>query len=130
MSVIQKRILIADDDEAIVDSTSLMLEIMGYNVSQNLDGTAVSAAVNLHPDLILLDIWMSGVDGRDICRELKSNSATKEIPVLMISASREVRQSALDSGANDFLEKPFEMELLLSTIASLIAQSVTVAAAK
>jgi DNA-binding response OmpR family regulator len=125
MSEIQKKILIADDDEAIVDSTSLMLEIMGYRVSQNLDGTAVTAAINLRPDLILLDIWMSGVDGRDICRQLKSNPDTSEIPVLMISASREVRQSALDSGADDFLEKPFEMEQLLSKVASLIKQSLT-----
>lgn len=116
----QKRILIADDDEAIVDSTAMLLEIMGYEVAQTLDGTKVPAAIQQRPDLVLLDIWMSGVDGRDVCRQLKTNPATKNIPVLMISASRDVRQSALDSGANDFLEKPFEMDTLINKIVGLI----------
>lgn len=115
-----KKILIADDDEAILDATSLMLEMFGYQVSQNMDGSVIPAALAQKPDLILLDIWMSGVDGRHICQSLKDSPETKDIPVLMISASRDVRQSALDSGANDFLEKPFEMNSLLEKVALLI----------
>ena len=72
------------------------------------------------PDLLLIDIWMSGVDGRDICRLLKSNSATKHIPIMMISASRDNGQSALDSGANDFLGKPLEMRVIGEQIIALL----------
>ncbi|WP_316830891.1 response regulator transcription factor [Pedobacter aquatilis] len=115
-----KRILIADDDEGIVDAVIMILEVMGYNVDYTYDGGAVLDAVKKKPDLILLDIWMSGHDGRDICKQLKSDPEYKEIPILMISASRDIRQSALDAGANDFMEKPFEMDSLLNKVTHLI----------
>lgn len=115
-----KKIFIADDDEAIVDATVMMLEVMGYDVQHTLDGNAVHGAMANKPDLLLLDIWMSGVDGRDICRQLKSNPETRSIPVLMVSASRDIAQSALDAGADGFLEKPFDMNNLLDKIDSLI----------
>lgn len=116
-----KKIFIADDDAAIVDATSLMLELMGYEVAFTLDGTTVSESMQSSPDLLILDIWLSGIDGRDICRQLKADPKTQNIPVLMISASREIKTSALASGADDFMAKPFEMQLLLDKIDSLIA---------
>jgi len=115
-----KKILIADDDEGIVDAVTMILEVMGYDVEFTYDGGAVIDAVKNKPDLIMLDIWMSGHDGRDICKELKSNPQYKEIPILMISASRDIRQSAMDAGANDFMEKPFEMDLLLTKVDFLL----------
>lgn len=115
-----KKIFIADDDAAIVDATSLMLELMGYDVASTLNGSAILEAMQPRPDLLILDIWLSGIDGRDICRQLKSDPATKDIPVLMISASREIKNSAMDSGADDFMAKPFEMQLLFQKIESLI----------
>lgn len=117
-----KKIFIADDDAAILDATSLMLELMGYEVAYTLDGTTVADSMQSSPDLLILDIWLSGIDGRDICRQLKSDPETKDIPVLMISASREIKASALASGANDFMAKPFEMQLLLDKIDSLITK--------
>lgn len=120
MDVFKKKILIADDDEGIVDSLSLILEILGYEVYSTLEGNKVVEAIKNRPDLLLLDIWMSGVDGRDICRLIKSNAATKDIPVLMISASRDNMQSALDSGANDFLGKPFDMRVIREKISALL----------
>ncbi|MCZ4225126.1 response regulator [Pedobacter rhodius] len=115
-----KRILIADDDEGIVDAVMMILQMMGYEVDFTYDGGGVIDAVKKQPDLILLDIWMSGHDGRDICKQLKSDPDFKEIPILMISASRDIRQSALDAGANDFMEKPFEMDSLLNKVKHLI----------
>lgn len=115
-----KKILIADDDEGIVDAVTMILEVMGYDVDYTYDGGAVIEAVKNRPDLILLDIWMSGYDGRDICKQLKSDPEFKEIPILMISASRDIRQSALDAGANDFMEKPFEMDSLLEKVEFLL----------
>ena len=115
-----KRILIADDDEGIVDAVTMILQVMGYDVDFTYDGGAVLDAVKTKPDLILLDIWMSGHDGRDICKQLKSDPDFKEIPILMISASRDIKQSALDAGANDFMEKPFEMDSLLNKVTHLL----------
>lgn len=114
-----KRIFIADDDEAIVDATSLMLEVMGYQVQHTLNGALVHAALRSKPDLLLLDIWMSGIDGREVCKQLKADPETKNIPVLMISASREIKESAIASGANDFLAKPFDMNVLIDKIEKL-----------
>ncbi|WP_025141973.1 PleD family two-component system response regulator [Pedobacter jeongneungensis] len=115
-----KKILIADDDEGIVDAVTMILEVMGYDVEYTYDGGAVIDAVKNRPDLILLDIWMSGHDGRDICKQLKNDPEFMEIPILMISASRDIRQSALDAGANDFMEKPFEMDSLLNKVDILL----------
>lgn len=115
-----KKILIADDDEGIVDAVSMILEVMGYEVDFTYDGGAVLDAVKKKPDLILLDIWMSGHDGRDICKQLKSDPDYSGIPILMISASRDIKQSALDAGANDFMEKPFEMDSLLNKVDFLL----------
>ncbi|MET1055742.1 MAG: response regulator [Pedobacter sp.] len=115
-----KKIFIADDDEAIVDATAMMLEMAGYEVRHTLNGATVQNDVLNRPDLVLLDIWMSGIDGRDVCRMLKADPATLDIPVLMISAGRDIKESALASGANDFLAKPFDMDDLLEKVAKLI----------
>lgn len=115
-----KKILIADDDEGIVDAVTMILEVMGFDVEFTYDGGTVIDAVKNKPDLILLDIWMSGHDGRDICKQLKNDPDYKEIPILMISASKDIKQSALDAGANDFMEKPFEMDSLLNKVNHLL----------
>ncbi|GGI49193.1 hypothetical protein GCM10011425_04050 [Mucilaginibacter galii] len=116
-----KQILIADDDPGIVDAVAMILDFHGYDVSFTYNGTDVLAIKENYPDLFLLDIWMSGCDGRDICRALKANEETMHIPVLMISASKDIQQSALQSGANDFLAKPFDMQDLLEKIEGLLA---------
>ncbi len=113
--------MIADDDPGIVDAVELLLEFEGYLVSSTMDGGKVLQLSDDLPDLILLDIWMSGEDGRDICRQLKQNEKMQNIPVIMISASKDVAQSAYDAGANDFLAKPFEMDDLLKKIERLTA---------
>jgi CheY-like chemotaxis protein len=69
------------------------------------------------PDLVLLDIWMSGTDGRDICRQIKADPKLKKTPVIMISASKDVISSSKEAGADGFIAKPFEMDHLLSTVA-------------
>lgn len=113
-----KRILIADDDPGIVDAVEMMLDFHGYQVSSTYDGNEV-LKLKEFPDVLLLDIWMSGCDGRDICKELKANESTRHIPVLMVSASKDIAQSAIQSGADDFLAKPFEMDELLSKLEKL-----------
>lgn len=119
MSPTPKKIMIADDDPGIVDAVEMLLEFEGYIVTTTVDGSTVLDMKEEMPDLLLLDIWMSGEDGRDICRQLKATQATKNIPVIMVSASRDIKQSALDAGADDFLAKPFEMNDLLAKIEKL-----------
>lgn len=107
------KILVADDDPAILDSIKMILELEGYEVTTTVDGATIGRMFEEQPDLLLLDIWMSGQDGKDICRALKAQDTTRHIPIIMISASRDVAESARDAGADDFLTKPFEMEELL-----------------
>ncbi len=69
-----------------------------------------------YPDALLLDVWMSGQDGREICKFLKNRSNTKHIPIIMISASKDVAASVKAAGADDFLTKPFEMDELIKKV--------------
>lgn len=112
-----KKILVADDDPAILDAIQIILEDEGYDVLTTVDGETVAVMFEEQPDLLLLDIWMSGQDGRDICRALKSQASTDKIPIIMISANRETETIAKAAGADDFIAKPFEMEDLLAKVA-------------
>lgn len=116
----KKKILVVDDNTAILDALKIMLEDEGYEVETTVDGATVKDMTEPLPDLLLLDIWMSGVDGRDVCRHLKSTPATKHIPIIMISAAKDTEQIAKDSGADDFISKPFQMEHLLAIVAKYV----------
>jgi DNA-binding response OmpR family regulator len=115
-----KKIMIADDDPGIVDAVEIMLDFEGYEVSSTVNGATLLDMQTEFPDLLLLDIWMSGFDGRDICRELKQKKSTRGIPIIMISASRDIERSAYEAGADDFLAKPFEIDDLLGKIKKLL----------
>ena len=115
--------MIADDDPGILDAVTAMLEFGGYDVSSTSDGATVLEITDQLPDLLLLDIWMSGTDGRDVCKELKKRDFSKNMPIIMISASTELERSAKDAGADDFLEKPFDMEELLNKIGHFLGQT-------
>jgi DNA-binding response OmpR family regulator len=111
--------MIADDDPGIVDAIEMLLEFEGYHVTSTVNGATVLEMKDELPDLLLLDIWMSGEDGRDICKKFKQVDITRNIPVIMISASRDIKESAMAAGADDFLAKPFEMNELLAKIKNL-----------
>ena len=111
----QKRITVADDDPGILDAVSMMLEMEGYEVNATLNGNTVLTQNEL-PDAYILDIWMSGSDGRELCKKLKSQEKTKNIPVILISASNDLKHSAEIAGADDFLAKPFEINALLEKV--------------
>lgn len=109
-----KKIMIADDDSGILDAMSQMLEGVGYEVVVSVDGESIEKIHDNLPDLLLLDIWMSGLNGRDICKKLKNQELTKHIPIIMVSANKDTKGIAKEAGANDFLAKPFEMDELLA----------------
>jgi len=119
--MIKKTIMIADDDPGIVDVLTLMLEDAGYEVETTDDGQTVKDIKEHLPDLILLDIWMAGYDGRDICKYLKSQELTKHIPLIIISANKDAEGIAKDAGADDFIAKPFEMEDFLAMVEKYVS---------
>ncbi len=111
------RVLIIDDDESILDAVSLVLEEEGYKVSILMKADeAYEKVSSFKPDVILLDVLMSGKDGRDTCRKLKEKSDTKHIPIIMISAHPSAGVDALAYGADAFLAKPFDTQDLLALI--------------
>lgn len=112
-----KKILIADDDPDILEAMQMIFELEGYEVMTTTYGENIPKMSRMNPDLLFLDILMSGVDGRDICKTIKSKNDTKHIPVIMISASEGVAKSVRDAGADDFIAKPFQMNELLDKTA-------------
>jgi DNA-binding response OmpR family regulator len=117
-----KRVLVVDDDPDILDALQMMLEDAGYGVKTCEKG---DYAENLRdesgdmPDVIILDVLLSGKDGRTICRTLKAEDVTRHIPVIMISAHPNAEASARDVGADDFVAKPFDIDVLLARVARL-----------
>ena len=117
-----KRIFIADDDHDILEILELMLKTRGYEVIVSSSaGELFDFTPEQLPDLILLDIWMSGIDGRDICMRLKNNDAMKNIPVLFISANSNIETIAEECYAEGYIAKPFDMDMLLNKVESVIS---------
>ena len=112
-----KKIFIAEDDEGILDAMKIMLETEGYQVKTTIDGKALYDMKEDLPDVFLLDIWMSGMDGRTMCKYLKSQAQTKHIPIILMSASKNTKKTAQEVGADDFLAKPFELDELVAMVA-------------
>ena len=112
-----KKVLAVDDDPYILDALTELLKYSGYDVNTTPKGDEVFKKIDEYaPDIILLDIMLSGLDGREICKEIKANLKTSNIPVIMISATPNLTQSVIDSGANDFVAKPFDIFQLLDKI--------------
>lgn len=123
-NVIQmKRILAVDDNQDILDVLRYILEDSGYEVDTLSDGHNLFQKIkNTHPDLILLDIMLGDMDGRTLCKNVKESSETHNIPVILVSASHNVSDSLNQKGApNDFIAKPFDMNVLLNSIKRQLA---------
>lgn len=107
----------ADDDTDILNIIRMILQTRGYSVvtSKNADELFSYAQCDL-PELILIDIWMAGADGRDICSRLKKERLTSKIPIIFISANSHIATIAKDYLADGFIAKPFEMNFLLQTV--------------
>lgn len=117
-----QKILIVDDEPDILLFLREILEDEGYDVETSADGALIEN-LQAHdlPDLILLDMLLSGRDGRELAKYLKARRETSEIPVVMISAHPTARESALAAGANFFLAKPFDLAYLLDMIEEIMA---------
>lgn len=110
------KILVVDDEHAILDALRFNLERSSYSVVTAMDGeTALAAAREERPDLILLDLMLPGVHGLDVCRRIRAES---DVPIVVLSARTEEvdRVVGLELGADDYVTKPFSMKELLARV--------------
>lgn len=119
-----QRILVVDDEEGILEVVQIVLEGEGYLVQISQSGECFQDIAENLPDLILLDVLLSGEeDGREICKRLKSDVQTARVPIIMLSAHSDASKVADMSGADDFLEKPFDVDVLIEIVEKHLAST-------
>ncbi len=119
-----KQIIIADDDPGIREVFEIILNRAGYEVKMYPNGEALLNNEFVPPDLFIIDKQLSGVNGLEVCRYLKEYNLTKNIPVLMTSASPYVAAFATEAGADGFIEKPFKIKTVIELIEKYLKNSV------
>lgn len=113
-------VILADDDPAIQDAVTMMLEREGFNVSVHPNGSMLLEGNFAVPDVLLLDRLLPGIDGLDVCKALKNRPDTAAVPIIMLSASPHIGRMAKEVGADDYLEKPFSKKQLINKLAEHI----------
>jgi DNA-binding response OmpR family regulator len=118
-----KRILIVEDDLATQDIFKIIFETYGYHVECMDNGTNLYNKIGNWPDAIILDKQLPDVDGVEACKFLKSQSSSKNVPVILITGSAGIDHWAKTAGADDFFEKPFDMKSLVKKVDILISKN-------
>jgi DNA-binding response OmpR family regulator len=122
----KKKVLLADDEEDIKAVVQLFLESKGYEVITAFDGlAAIDMAQAEKPDLILLDVMMPVVNGYEVCTRLKADEATRDIPIVMLSAmaQSESVDKGLSAGAVDYVVKPFDPARLEEVVRRVLSEA-------
>jgi DNA-binding response OmpR family regulator len=131
MGLVQKKILVVDDDPDMVDLLVFTLRRERFLIGTAADGIeAIEKARSLRPDLILLDLLLPELDGFAVCETLRRAPATASIPVIMVTAvsSQFSRLAGLDAGAIDFVQKPFSPKALVHRIKEILGMNAALAA--
>lgn len=115
-----KHIILIEDDLAIIDSLSIFFETVGIRMTAYESGDKILAEDYEYPDLFLIDKQLSGMNGLDVCRYLKSGERTREIPVIMISASSDIIDLSKTAGADEVILKPYELSDVLTIISKYV----------
>lgn len=119
------RVLVIEDDAVIREMLKLILKFDGYKVFvSDKPEDALSTVRQKKIDLVLLDHFLFGISGIEVCKELKEDKSTSRIPILMMSALPEVEENCLQAGASGFIEKPFEKNILLLKIEKILNSSI------
>ncbi|RYY18854.1 MAG: response regulator [Sphingobacteriaceae bacterium] len=117
-----KKILVCDDSPDILEVTSLILETYGYQPVTEISSTRLIALALLEkPDVILLDLWMPFLSGDELAIAIRHTPGLAHLPIIIFSAALNVRESSIRAGANYFISKPFDVEVLLATIVSALS---------
>jgi DNA-binding response OmpR family regulator len=112
-----EKILVIDDDPDVITVLQLLLKKKGYDVATaSREEEAYKLVQSFQPNLIVLDVLLSGVDGRTICKKLKADPKSSHIPVIMFSAHPSAQKNMEDFGADDFIPKPFASSKILERI--------------
>jgi DNA-binding response OmpR family regulator len=125
MSDAPRTLLVADDDDDILQLVSFRLERAGYKVVTAADGQQALAAARQHqPDLAVLDVMMPGLNGYEVTRQLRADPATAAIPVILLTARVQEADVSrgFEAGADDYLRKPFSPQELRSRVQALLAR--------
>ena len=118
-----KRVLLVDDDQSIIEVQKMYFEKEGYQVATCMQGDkAVAAFESFNPDIIILDLMLPGMDGNDICREIRKVS---DVPIIMLTARTDTLDKiiGLELGADDYVPKPFEPKELLARVKAVLRRS-------
>lgn len=121
-----RKILVVDDEAILLETIAYNLEQAGYRVITAADGySSLEAARREKPDLIILDIMLPGIDGLEVCRQLRREKATATTPILMLTAKGEEidKVVGLEVGADDYVTKPFGRRELLARVRALLRRS-------
>ena len=124
-------ILVVEDEAALLALLRYNLERQGFNVEEATDGQeALLRIAEAKPDLVLLDWMLPAMSGIEVCRQIRRRPATRDLPVIMVTARTEDQDAvrALDTGADDYISKPFAVEALLARIRALLRRSSNVSA--
>jgi phosphate regulon transcriptional regulatory protein PhoB len=124
--MVDKKILVVDDERAIRDMLRVALEMADYTVMEAGDAQeAHKIIVDARPDLILLDWMMPGISGIELARRLKSDEVTREIPIILLTAKSEEdnKIQGLDLGADDYITKPFSPRELVARLRAVLRRS-------
>ncbi len=119
MGLMEKRkILIVDDDRDILEVMGLIMESEGYEVDLMSSGQKIFDHISIfNPDLIILDVMLGTMDGREICKKIKNTKDTLHIPIIMVSASHNIGDSVeKDCQPDDFVAKPFDIVNLINKV--------------
>ncbi len=120
----KKKILVVEDEESLLKLQSILLTIRGYKVEGAMDGQAALEAVEtMHPDLILLDIMLPKIDGFEVCRQVKTNAATRHIPIIMLTAKKSKEDLVMGEqvGADMYITKPYKLSMVIENIQRLLS---------
>ena len=122
----KEKVLIIDDEEHIVELIRYNLENAGYDAIEAYNGIdGIKAAKNVKPTLILLDVMLPMMDGLEVCRKLRKDDTTKNIPIIMLTAKSEEIDKilGLELGADDYITKPFSVRELLARIKAVLRRT-------
>ena len=120
----KKKILVVEDEESLLKLQSILLTIRGYTVEGATDGQAALEAVEtMNPDLILLDIMLPKIDGLEVCRQVKTNVATRHIPIIMLTAKKSKEDLVMgeQAGADMYITKPYKLSMVIENIQRLLS---------
>ncbi|NOX34484.1 MAG: response regulator [Deltaproteobacteria bacterium] len=119
----KETILIVDDEEDIIELIKYNLKNEGYSILTAQTGEkAIKMAKEFHPDLMVLDLMLPGIDGLEVTKNLRNNNRTRHLPIVMLTAKGEESDivTGLELGANDYISKPFSPKVLIARVRAIL----------